>query len=204
MNNDIKSGVGYIIPLGAIIGFFTALFLGEYFLSIYIAISGVLVWFLYMAVMESAPPSNLGNLIMFFGVLLSVGIFMGFGVSQNMWGGIEFVSEGFLFALVILFFSILTGMLFRYQSFIQPMGATNKMNAQEKEWIDKALKENNLKTDNNEPRVIVVKQDSGEKEKDATADAPKSESVQYNNPYVYAYPPEYYYDEDYDEDDYEE
>ena len=116
MNNDIKSGVGYIIPLGAIIGFFTALFLGEYFLSIYIAISGILVWFLYMVVMESSPPSNLGNLIMFFGVLLSVGIFMGFGVSQNMWGGIEFVSEGFLFALVILFFSILTGMLFRYQS----------------------------------------------------------------------------------------
>ena len=95
MNNDIKSGVGYIIPLGAIIGFFTALFLGEYFLSIYIAISGILVWFLYMVVMESSPPSNLGNLIMFFGVLLSVGIFMGFGVSQNMWGGIEFVFRGF-------------------------------------------------------------------------------------------------------------
>ena len=63
MNNDIKSGVGYIIPLGAIIGFFTALFLGEYFLSIYIAIAGILVWFLYMVVMESSPPSNLGNLV---------------------------------------------------------------------------------------------------------------------------------------------
>ena len=37
---------------------------------------------------------------------------MGFGVSQNMWGGVEFVSEGSLFALVILFFSVLTGMLF--------------------------------------------------------------------------------------------
>ena len=87
-------------------------------------------------------------------------------------------------------------MLFRYQSFIQPVGAINKLNAQEKEWIDKALKENNIKTDNNDPRIIVVKQDSGKKEKDATANAPKSESGQYNNPYVYAYPPEYYYDED--------
>ena len=51
-----------------------------------------------MVVMESSPPSNLGNLIIFFGVLLSVGVFMGFGVSQNMWGGVEFVSEGSLFA----------------------------------------------------------------------------------------------------------
>ena len=112
MNNDIKSGVGYIIPLGAIIGFFTALFLGEFVFSIYIAIAGILVWFLYMVIMESSPPSNLGNLIIFFGLLLSIGVFMGFGITQNMWGGIEFVSEGSLFSLVILFFSILTGMLF--------------------------------------------------------------------------------------------
>ena len=96
MNNDIKSGVGYIIPSGAIVGFFTALFLGEYLFSIYIAIAGILVWFLYMVIMESSPPSNLGNLIIFFGVLLSIGVFMGFGVTQNMWGGIEFVSEGLI------------------------------------------------------------------------------------------------------------
>ena len=36
MNNDIKSGVGYIIPLVAVIGFFTALFLGEYLLSVFV------------------------------------------------------------------------------------------------------------------------------------------------------------------------
>ena len=40
MNNDVKSGVGYIIPFGAIIGFFTALFLGEFLISIVIAIAG--------------------------------------------------------------------------------------------------------------------------------------------------------------------
>ena len=66
MNNDVKSGVGYIIPFGAIVGFFTALFLGEFLISIVIAIAGILVWFLYMVVMESSPPSNLGNLIIFF------------------------------------------------------------------------------------------------------------------------------------------
>ena len=56
MNSDIKSGVGFIIPLGAIIGFFTALFLGEHLLSICIAIAGILIWFLYMVIMESSPP----------------------------------------------------------------------------------------------------------------------------------------------------
>ena len=204
MNSDIKSGVGFIIPLGAIIGFFTALFLGEHLLSICIAIAGILIWFLYMVIMESSPPSNLGNLIMFFGILLSIGVFMGFGVTQNMWGGIEFVSEGSLFALVVLFFSILTGMLFRNQPFVQPAGPRNNLSDQEKRWIENALKDNNVKADVNDPKVIVVKQESNDKEKDVSADDHKSENDQYNNPYVYVYPPEYYYDEDDYEDDYEE
>ena len=140
MSNDIKSGIGYIIPFGAIIGFFTALFLGEFLISIIIAMAGILVWFLYMVVMESSPPSNLGNLIIFFGILLSIGIFMGFGVSQNMWGGIEFVSEGSLFALVILFFSILTGMLFRGQPFIQQPVPSYDLSSQEKNGLMKLLK----------------------------------------------------------------
>lgn len=205
MNNDIKSGVGYIIPLGAIIGFFTALFLGEFIFSIYIAIAGVLVWFLYMVIMESSPPSNLGNLIIFFGLLLSIGVFMGFGITQNMWGGIEFVSEGFLFALVILFFSVLTGMLFRNQPLAQPIGGTNNLTTQQKRWVEKALKENDSKSDISDPKVIIVKQDNNTDEKESKiAEDTKSDNSQYNNPYVYAYPPEYYYDEDDYEDDHED
>ena len=188
MNNDIKSGVGYFIPLAAVIGFFTALFLGEYLLSVFIAIAGILVWFLYMVVMESSPPSNLGNLIIFFGILLSVGVFMGFGVTQNMWGGIEFVSEGSLFALVVFFFSILTGLLFRNQPVVQTAGSNNNLTDQEKQWIQNALK------------VIVVKQESNGKEQEAPLKEPAPKEEQYHNPYVYAYPPEYYYDEEYDED----
>ena len=204
MNSDIKSGVGFIIPLGAIIGFFTALFLGEHLLSICIAIAGILVWFLYMVIMESSPPSNLGNLIMFFGILLSIGVFMGFGVTQNMWGGIEFVSEGSLFALVVLFFSILTGMLFRNQPFVQPAGSRNNLSDQEKKWIENALKENNINSDINDSKVIVVKQENNSKEQESPAKEPNPENTQYNNPYVYAYPPEYYYDEEYDEESDEE
>jgi hypothetical protein len=186
MRNDIKSGIGYIIPFGAVIGFFTALFLGQFLISIIIAIAGILVWFLYMVIMESSPPSNLGNLIIFFGVLLSVGVFMGFGVSQNMWGGVEFVSEGF----------------------IQQPASSYDLNAQEKKWVENALQSENQPSSSTEPKVIVVKQES--KSSDESVNQNKAsnanpESDQYNNPYVYAYPPEYYYDEDDDyEDDYED
>ena len=123
---------------------------------------------------------------MFFGILLSIGVFMGFGVTQNMWGGIEFVSEGSLFALVVLFFSILTGMLFRNQPFVQPAGPRNNLSDQEKRWIENALKDNNVKADVNDPKVIVVKQESNDKEKDVSADDHKSENDQYNNPYEYS------------------
>ena len=100
MANDIKSGIGYIIPAAAVVGFFITLLLGEYLRSIVIAVAGILVWFVYMLVMESSPPPNLGNLIMLFGTLLSLGILMSFGVVQNIWGGIEFQTEGALLALV--------------------------------------------------------------------------------------------------------
>ena len=200
MANDIKSGIGYIIPAAAVVGFFTTLLLGEYLLSIVIAVAGILVWFVYMLVMESSPPPNLGNLIMLFGTLLSLGIFMGFGVVQNMWGGIEFQTEGALFALVILFFSILTGMLFRNQTFFdQPVTSAGGLTNREKQWVQKALKQSNDKTDDVEPKVIVVKQaEENIKTDDSTSH--DEENTPYNNPYMYAYPPEYYYDDEYDEE----
>ena len=115
MGHDIKSGIGYIIPAAGVIGFFASLLIGEPILSIIIAVAGILVWFTYMLIMESPlpAPSQLGNLIIFFGVLLTLGIFMAFGVTQNIFGGFEFQTEGSLVSLIILFFSILTGMLFR-------------------------------------------------------------------------------------------
>ena len=55
-----------------------------------------------------------------------------------------------------------------------------------------------------DPKVIVVKQESNSDDKTASNSKGrdvKPEAPQYNNPYVYAYPPEYYYDEDDDYDD---
>ena len=106
MANDIKSGIGYLIPASGVVGFVIALILGEFLAGILITVLGILVWFLYMLVMESTIPKQMGNMIMLFGVMLSVGIFLGFGISQNMWGGFEFKPEGSLLSLVILFFAV--------------------------------------------------------------------------------------------------
>ncbi len=53
MANDMKSGVGFIIPAAGVVGFFTSLLLGEFLVSIIIAVAGILVWFLYMLVRDS-------------------------------------------------------------------------------------------------------------------------------------------------------
>ena len=215
MAHDIKSGIGYIIPAAGVVGFFTSLLIGEPILSIVIAVAGILVWFTYMLIMESPlpAPSQLGNLIIFFGVLLTLGIFMAFGVTQNMFGGFEFRTEGSLVALIILFFSILTGMLFRNQII---GGSTTTQPAAEltdsdREWVKKALEEN-VESENGktEPKVIVIKQEISEKEvvqenkkEEKPETASSDPSGMMNNPY-YAYPPPgYYYGEEYD-DEYEE
>ena len=83
MANDMKSGIGFLIPGAGVIGFFTSLLLGEFLISIIIAISGILVWFLYMIVMESHMPEEMGNMIILFGILLSLGSFFGFGAHSS-------------------------------------------------------------------------------------------------------------------------
>ena len=167
-----------------------------------------------MLIMESPLPaaSQLGNLIIFFGVLLTLGIFMAFGVTQNMFGGFEFQTEGSLVSLIILFFSILTGMLFRNQIIggSTTTQSTAGLTDADRKWVKKALEENVESGDGkNEPKVIVVKQEAPEKEtvqdkkEKATERVPPDPYGAMNNPH-YTYPtPGYYYGDEYD-DEYEE
>ena len=113
MANDVKMGVGFIIPAAGVVGVFTSLLLGEFLVSIIISIIGILAWLLYMMIMDSGIPRQTGNMIILFGVLLSIGVFAGFGVKQNMFGGYDLETNGSMFALITLFFSVLTGMNFR-------------------------------------------------------------------------------------------
>ena len=217
MANDVKSGIGYLIPASGVVGFIIALLLGEFLVSILITVLGILVWFLYMLVMESTIPKQMGNMIMLFGVMLSVGIFLGFGVSQNLWGGFEFKPEGSLLSLVILFFAILTGLNFRNQQSIVRSSGSNSASLSDDDRkfvlsaIDKA-KTPKQSTDDRDPRVIVVKQESpAATEKPAQKEElnPTSSNDAYlmaNNPY-FSYPPEYYEeyeDDEWDEDEYED
>ena len=206
MANDMKSGIGFIIPAAGVVGFFTSLLLGEFLVSIIIAVAGIMVWFLYMLVMESNMPQQMGNMILLFGILLSIGIFFGFGITQNMFGGFEFQPEGSIFALVILFFAVLTGLNFRNQasSKVAPAGASG-LSDSDRDLVMDAIKQSQEPTEaSDEPRVIVVKQEATpevaveeKKEEEPNPYAPYNMA---NNPY-FAYPPDYYYDDDEDDEE---
>jgi len=142
----------------------------------------MLVWLLYLAVMDTAAPDTMGNFIILFGVLLSLAVFMNFGWEQNIWGGIEFKAEGSVLALVVLFFATLSGVLYRQQfAAVQP-----QLTSSEQELVDKALRgEEN-------PRVIVVKQEMEDDNTDDEDD--EDDDYEEYKEYDYAYP--YYFDED--------
>ena len=183
MASSIKSGIGFIIPFGAIIGFVLSIIAENYVLGIFFAVAGMLVWLLYLAVMDTAAPDTMGNFIILFGVLLALAVFMNFGWEQNMWGGIEFKAEGSVLALVVLFFATLSGVLYRQRlTAVQP-----QLTSSEQELVDKALR------GEEDPRVIIVKQ---EMEDNNTEE--EDEDYEEYKEYDYAYP--YYFDED---DEYE-
>ena len=209
MANDLKSGIGYLIPAAGFIGFVTSLVLEMYLLSIILAVASILAWFLYMLVMESGMPSLMGNMILLFGILLSVGIFMGFGVKPNMWGGIEFQTEGSIFALVILFFSVLMGLSYRNLSHGQATSTIGSgLSGSDRDLVLDAIKQGKEESEpSTKPKVIVVKQELEQPKKEEKEEKEEKQDDPYNmmnNPY-FAYPPEYYYDyydeEDEDEDD---
>ena len=216
MANDMKSGIGYLIPASGVVGFIIALILGEFLASILITVMGILVWFLYMLVMESTIPKQMGNMIMLFGVMLSVGIFLGFGITQNLWGGFEFKAEGSLLALVILFFAILTGLNFRNQQQVLRSSASNpdSLSDDDRKFVLSAIdkvKNSNQSTQSNDPKVIVVKQEApvtteASNEKDELNPATTYDPyLMANNPY-FSYRPDYYdeYDDDDEWDDFED
>ena len=221
MANDIKSGVGYIIAAG-VVGFFTALLYGATDSKHHNCYCwNISLVYLYVDYgVFSTVTISVGESNNFFGILLTIGIFIAFGVGRNMFGGYIFKTEGSLISLIILFFSVLTGMLYRNQVIGRtlPTKFSSGLTESDREWVKKALEGNvDSQKDKIPPKVIVVKQEPSANEADSVNDKEKekpenpteSNSNMMNNPY-YAYPPPHYYyedeyeDEDWDDEYYEE
>ncbi len=197
MGNDIKTGVGYLIPIAAIVGFVLSLFAENFILAIIFAIIGVLGWVLYSFIMESTLPDIAGRLIILFGILMSIAVFLQFGLEQTKFGGYVIREEGALFGLMVLLFAVLTGLLFNKRDSSAP---TPGLSPKEKEWVQTAIDQ--VEKEEKDPRIIVIKQELAASKEENT----EENYEDYPHP-MYAYPPEFYEEEDEweeDEDDEED
>ena len=113
MNNNIKVGIGFLIPASAIIFFIVSLYAEKFLLGAFISILGLLAWFLYSAIMQTSMPNVTGNIIILFGFLLSLAVFLSFGMKRNMFGGYEFIPEGCAGSAILLLIIVLLGILFK-------------------------------------------------------------------------------------------
>ena len=195
MVDNIKTGIGFFIPVASLIGFVLSILSNNYFASIIFIVSGMMIWMLYILVVESNTPALMGNILILFVVLLSLAVFLNYGLSQNMFGGYELKADGSLIALLVLFFGGLIGMIFR-QSISDSTAPS--LSSEDLALVNKALeKSDNLDDAKVDPKVIVVKQ---EVPKEAVKEEEEEEEWDYSQ--MYAYPPEYY--EEYEEEEEEE
>ena len=200
MADNIKTGVGFIIPVASLIGFVLSILSSNYFNGIIFIIAGMIVWMLYILVVESTTPALMGNILILFIVLLSLAVFLNYGISQNIFGGYELKSDGSLIALLVLFFGGIIGMIFR--QYISGLPAPS-LSSEDLVLVNKAL-EKSKNTDNtkSDPKVIVVKQEMPREKDEEDED---EEEWDYSQ--MYAYPPDYYEeyeDEEYEDEEYED
>ena len=113
MNSNIKTSVGLMIPLVAIIVFSVLIYTENNIAAIFAAIGGLSAWFLYSSVMDAEMPDVTGNIIVLFGFLLSTAFFLNYGLTRNMFGGYEINLEGVAISSTLLFLIVLVGISFR-------------------------------------------------------------------------------------------
>ena len=198
MADNIKTGIGFIIPTASLLGFVLSILSSDYFNGIIFIIAGMIVWMLYIFVVESTTPALMGNILILFIVLLSLGVFLNYGLSQNMFGGYELKSDGSLIALLVLFFGGLIGMVFREYILATP---ASSLSTEDLALVNRALKKSeNIDQTKSDPKVIVVKQETPKVE-DEDED---EDDEEWDYSQMYAYPPDYYEDDEYEDDEYED
>ena len=172
MNNNIRTSVGLFIPAAALIGFFYCAILGNFLGAILVAVGGVMLWYIYSLIMESAMPDVTGNVVILFGGLLSAAFFLNYGLTSNMFGGFSLNLEGSAVAAILLFFSVLLGVSLRGRPVVV--------------------------LDQPKPEVTAVNT-SAVSESDSADDFEENDNDEHYDPSEYEYPDYYDYDgSDYD------
>jgi len=113
MSENIKIFVGLLVPAATIVAFFFSVFSENYVLGMFLSIFGISSWLIFTLVAKSSWHQITGNLIIVFGVLLALSVFLDAGLEQNMFGGLNFLSKGIASSTILLFFSVLLGVLFK-------------------------------------------------------------------------------------------
>ena len=153
MNNDTKTTVGLIIPAIFAVVFFIVIFNQNFLNALFVAVSGLLVWFTYSSIVRAKMPDFTGNIVMLYGAMLSLAFFLNYGLTINMFGGYEAQVEGAVGAVMILFFTILLGSLFNSKSELkleklEGSSLENKVIPQEEEVVDYANRPAQARADN--------------------------------------------------------
>ena len=123
MNENVKIFVGLLAPTATFVAFFFSVFLENYVLGVFLSIFGISSWLFFAFVMKSYWHQITGNVIIVFGALLALSIFLDAGIERNMFGGLNFLSKGIAYSTILLFFSVLLGVLFKNMA---PNSSTSK------------------------------------------------------------------------------
>ena len=112
MNTTTKTSVGLLIPAVSTIAFFVVIFNQSFLSALFVAVGGLLIWFAYSSIVRAKMPDITGNIVMLYGIMLSLAFFLNYGFDVNMFGGYEIQVEGAVGAVVVLFFTVLLGSLY--------------------------------------------------------------------------------------------
>ena len=127
MNENVKIFVGLLVPAATIVAFFFSIFLENYVLGVFLSIFGISSWLFFTFVMKSYWHQITGNVIIVFGALLALSVFLDVGIERNMFGGLSFLSKGIAYSTILLFFSVLLGVLFKSMAPNSPTSKPQKI-----------------------------------------------------------------------------
>jgi len=79
----------------------------------FLSIFGISSWLFFTFIVKASWHQITGNVIIVFGALLALSVFLDAGLEQNMFGGLNFLPKGLAYSTILLFFSVLLGLLFK-------------------------------------------------------------------------------------------